>query len=75
MADMGLDFKPPRRDDVEHWDVLAFLFRHGVAYGSYGCGGPGFRPSRWADAPSFLKSHRCQSAGEALLERFAARRR
>jgi hypothetical protein len=74
MADMGLDFKAPRHQDIERWEVVEFLFRHGFAYDSCGCGGPGYRPSRWSDVPAFLESHRCQSAGEALLERFGARR-
>src|SRR4051812_13448652 len=71
MSDMGLDFKPPRRNDAEHWGVVAFLFHHGFAYHSCGCGGPGFRPSRWADVPAFLESHRCRSAGELLAAKFA----
>jgi len=73
MADLGLDFKPPRRDAVEHWEVVEFLFRHGVGYHSCGCSGPGYRPSRWKDVRSFLESHRCRSAGEALLARIEAR--
>ena len=67
MADLGLDFKPPPRKDIEHWRVVEFLFRHGVGYHSCGCGGPGYRPSRWRDMRPFLESHRCRSAGEALL--------
>lgn len=73
MADMGLDFEAPRRADVEHWEVVAFLFRHGFAYHSCGCNGPGYRPSRWSEVPASLEAHRCKSAGEALAERFAAR--
>jgi hypothetical protein len=75
MADMGLDFKPPRRNDVEHWEVVAFLFRRGFAYHSCGCSGPGYRPSRWRDVPGFLEAHHCQSAGELLAAKFEARKR
>jgi hypothetical protein len=75
MADMGLDFKPPKRSAVEHWEVVEFLYQRGFAYHSCGCGGPGFRPSRWADVPGFLESHRCRSAGELLVAKFAARAR
>ena len=72
---MGLDFKPPPIEDVEHWQVVAFLFDQGFAFHSCGCGGPGFRPSRWAEVPAFLESHRCRSAGELLAAHFAARQR
>jgi hypothetical protein len=75
MADMGLDFKPPKRSATEHWVVVEFLFRRGVGYHSCGCGGPGFRPSRWADVPAFLASHRCRPASEVLAAQFAARAR
>jgi hypothetical protein len=73
MANMRLDFKPPKRSHLEHWEVVAFLFRQGFAYGSCGCGGPGFRPSRWSEVAAFLESHRCRSAGELLAAKFAAR--
>src|SRR5262245_17964958 len=64
MSDMGLDFKPPRQRDADHWEVVEFLFRRGFTYNSCGCGGPGFRPARWAEALPFLEAHRCLSAGE-----------
>jgi hypothetical protein len=73
MADMGLDFKTPARRDVEHWEVMEYLFRHGVAYHSCGCGGPGRRPTRWEDVPAFLEAHHCRPAGELLATRFATR--
>jgi hypothetical protein len=75
MEDMGLDFKPPRRRDTEHWEVVEFLFRRGFAYHSCGCSGPGYRPSRWRDVPAFLEAHRCRTAGEVLAAQFEARRR
>src|SRR6516165_1035343 len=40
MADMGLDFKPPPRKDMEQWEVVEFLFRHGFGYHSCGCDAP-----------------------------------
>lgn len=75
MADMGLDFKPPRRTDVEHWAVIEFLYRNGFAYHSCGCDGPGYRPSRWSEVPDFLKAHKCRAAGELLATKFAARKK
>lgn len=73
MAEMGFDFKTPRRTAKAHWEVVEFLFRRGVAYRSCGCGGPGFRPSKWAEVPAFLRTLCRPSAGEALLERFGRR--
>jgi hypothetical protein len=75
MADVGLDFQAPKRSAVEHWEVVEFLFRRGFAYHSCGCDGPGFRPTRWADVPGFLESHRCRPEGELLAAKFAARAR
>jgi hypothetical protein len=75
MADLGLDFKPPPRRAVEHWAVVEFLFRRGFAYHSCGCGGPGYRPSRWADVSEFLDARRARPAGEVLAARFAGRAR
>ena len=73
MADMGLDFKPPKQTDVEHWEVVARLYRRGFAYHSCGCVGPGYRPTRRVDVPGFLESHRNRSQGELLATKFAAR--
>lgn len=75
MTDMGLDFKPPPASDAEHWQVVVFLFERGFTFHSCGCGGPGFRPSRWAEVSAFLEAHRCRPAGEILAARFAARQR
>ena len=74
MHNMGLDFRAPKRTAVEHWAVVEFLFKRGFTYHSRGCG-PGFRPSRWADVPGFLKTHRCQSPGEILAAQFEAKLR
>lgn len=74
MADMGLDFRPPRRDSIEHWQVVEYLYRRGFTYHTCGCGA-GYRPSRWADVPAFLAVNQTCSAGESLAARFRARRR
>jgi len=72
MNNMGLDFKAPKNTAIEHWAVVAYLFRRGFSYHSCGCG-PGFRPTRWSEVPRFLKSHHCQSPGEILAAQFDAR--
>jgi len=74
MADMGLDFQAPPQRDVERWQVAAFLFQRGYAYHCCGCGGPGYRPSRWSDVPAFL-DRAPQSPGKVLAARYAHRRR
>lgn len=30
VTDMRLDFKTPARKDVEHWEMVEYLFGHGV---------------------------------------------
>jgi hypothetical protein len=75
MANMGLDFKPPRQTAKAHWEVVEFLFRNGVGYHSCGCSGPGYRPSTWSEVEAFLEAHQCKSAAQALLKRFGNRKK
>lgn len=42
MADMGLDFKPPRKDDVKAWQHIKDLYSVGITFHSCGCSGPGY---------------------------------
>lgn len=44
MANMGLDFKPPRTTDEKAWEIVAKLWEVGITFHSCGCGGPGYRP-------------------------------
>ncbi|MCU1499019.1 MAG: hypothetical protein JWM47_2972 [Acidimicrobiales bacterium] len=44
MADMGLDFAPPKQRDTKAWAVLADLWAIGETFHSCGCDGPGYRP-------------------------------
>src|SRR5262245_61317298 len=55
MADMGLDFKAPRRSNVKQWKKVEVLFRHGFTYHSCGCCGPGLRPAELREVADFLK--------------------
>lgn len=73
MHDMGLDFAPPPRRDVEHWAVVEILSARGFTYQSCGCDGPGFRPTRMRDVLSFLLANEQRSEGSALAEKFARR--
>lgn len=73
MAHIGHDFKPPRQDDAEAWAVAGQLYARGFHYHTCGCGGAGYRPTRWADVPAFLAANRRLSPGAVLAERFARR--
>ncbi|MBK5721038.1 hypothetical protein JGH11_09170 [Dysgonomonas sp. Marseille-P4677] len=44
MADMGLDFKAPRTDDIKEWSHLKDLHSVGITFHSCGCSGPGYIP-------------------------------
>ena len=45
MADMGLDFKSPAKDDTKAWQYLRSLYAVGITYHSCGCSGPGYIPA------------------------------
>ena len=44
MADLGLDFKPPRANAVRAWRRIEGMHRLGHAWHTCGCNGPGFVP-------------------------------
>lgn len=44
LADMGLDFKSPPKDDIKAWTHMASLYTVGVTFHSCGCSGPGYIP-------------------------------
>jgi hypothetical protein len=44
MANMGLDFAPPKMSDTKGWTAAAALFEVGETFHSCGCSGPGYRP-------------------------------
>ncbi len=45
MADVGLDFRPPRRLNARAWRRLERVHRMGHAWKTCGCNGPGFIPT------------------------------
>lgn len=55
MANMGLDFKPPKKDDAKGWDMAAKLWEVGLTFHSCGCGGPGYRPRDPHEYRAFLE--------------------
>jgi hypothetical protein len=74
MADMGLDFRAPPKSDVEAWEVLRALYRHGFTFHSCGCSVGFTPPSRLREVPEWLERHRQRSEAARLLEKFADRR-
>jgi hypothetical protein len=54
-ADMGLDFKPPRRQREAEWRLLREMYTIGITFHSCGCGGPGYRPRARSDYRRFLR--------------------
>ncbi len=45
MADMGLDFKAPKKQDIKAWKHIANLYTVGITFHSCGCTGPGYIPN------------------------------
>jgi len=44
MANIGLDFAAPKKDNIKEWKHLKDLYSVGIAFHSCGCGGPGYIP-------------------------------
>jgi hypothetical protein len=69
MADMGLDFKAPKKSAVKQWEKVRLLYEHGFTFHSCGCGGVGYRPRELREVYQFIESNRPKSEEEQLLER------
>ena len=63
MHSMGLDFKAPRRHDVQQWRKVKMLYDNGFTYHTCGCG-VGHRPKRLSEVTAFLqeKAHHQEQA-------------
>lgn len=55
MANMGLDFKAPKRKDNKAWQHLSMLYEVGITFHSCGCGGPGYVPRDQEELVQHLK--------------------
>lgn len=44
MADLGLDFKAPKKDNIKEWKIIKGLFKSGKTFYSCGCDGIGYIP-------------------------------
>ncbi|MGL4599003.1 MAG: hypothetical protein ACRCYO_15905, partial [Bacteroidia bacterium] len=44
MANMGLDFESPKKNNIKEWDHIKKLYSVGITFHSCGCTGPGYIP-------------------------------
>lgn len=44
MANMGLDFESPKKDNLKEWNHIKDLYSVGIIFHSCGCTGPGYIP-------------------------------
>ncbi|WP_299137005.1 hypothetical protein [uncultured Tenacibaculum sp.] len=58
MADLGLDFKAPKKDKTKEWEIIKSLFKSGKAFYSCGCDGIGFVPKNRKDYEKYLLDKR-----------------
>lgn len=56
MADLGLDFKPPRVAAISAWKRLENLHTIGMAWHTCGCNGPGYIPADKAAYRAYLRT-------------------
>lgn len=69
MAAMGLDFRAPKTEAIEEWEVLRVLYEHGFAFHGCGCS-VGYTPPRKLNGlAAFFREHERRSDGLLLLER------
>ncbi len=54
MADLGLDFKPPRASAARAWARLRTMYRLDHTWHTCGCSGPGFIPTDATDYAEYL---------------------
>ncbi|MCP4647574.1 MAG: hypothetical protein GY852_07545 [bacterium] len=70
MANMGLDFRVPKRTAKEAWKVIEILYDEGYAFHGCGCDAGGYiPPTKLKDVPAFKIKHRRYTPGEQLLQK------
>jgi len=65
MADLGLDFKPPKKTDAKAWRIIQGMYRVGHCFHTCGCIGFGYVPKDHSDYLAYLRS-RLDSYSHAL---------
>lgn len=74
MALMGLDFRPPKKNDYESWEIIQVLYDHGYSFKGCGCFVGYWPPKKKSEITSWLEEHRTISESEKLLNLFKSRR-
>ncbi|MBS0657879.1 MAG: hypothetical protein JSR82_06480 [Verrucomicrobia bacterium] len=72
MAAMGLDFRAPKRADLEAWEIIRQLHAFGFAFVGCGCSVGYLPPTRLREVPDFLRHHQRPTEAEQLLARLAS---
>lgn len=54
VADMGLDFKSPKKSDIKAWKHVKNLYSVGITFHSCGCTGPGYIPNTSVEIEKYL---------------------
>jgi hypothetical protein len=70
LANMGMDFKSPKTDDLKAWNIIQGMYDLGEIYQTCGCQGFGLVPKNKSDYVRYLKSSLAswQSALESTLK-------
>jgi hypothetical protein len=56
MADMGLDFEAPKKNQIKEWNHIMTLYTVGIAFHSCGCTGPGYIPKDKENLINYFKN-------------------
>ncbi|MEM7114981.1 MAG: hypothetical protein AAF614_21265 [Chloroflexota bacterium] len=54
MADLGLDFKAPKKKDVKAWQIIQGMYEIGHAFHTCGCNGFGYVPKNIRQYQDYL---------------------
>ncbi|NIF04274.1 hypothetical protein F3J23_02375 [Chryseobacterium sp. Tr-659] len=66
MADLGKDFKAPKKTAIKEWKIIEGLFKTGKCFHTCGCEGIGYIPKSPGDYKIYLKTM-LQSYQESLI--------
>jgi len=56
MANMGMDFKSPKKNDTKNWKIIEGMYRIGAIFQTCGCNGFGYVPKTKSDYIEYLKN-------------------
>ncbi len=54
MADLGKDFKAPKKDKIKEWAIIKSLYKSGKIFHTCGCNGIGYVPKNKKDYKKYL---------------------